>query len=399
MPEAFDDETLVAYLDGELSGEDATRVADQLVSDPLLRGRLDALKSTWNLLEDLPEVKLNPQLAQSTIELVGLQLEEEATKPNGWRRLGNPWVLLLSGVLAAYLAGLTVGEVLTATLADRLLNILPVVVDYDALQAVDSPQWLEELTSMPDLTEAFPGISIGQDSIPDAVEERADWVTALDVVDRGKLEDNLTDFREEPEERRKELREFAQRIYESPDRDHILECVRSYRALLNERSTLQAATLKALPIEQRRQRVEQLVNSKMLTLYATDMPTKDVEAIQVWINDQNFFPWLDLTEYSFLEDETVSEAALTSLANSLSDDARRLLSPLSADRRRLILGLWVMTILNPERVFSVTPEQMLETLASMTSEETLAEQERIQLLPEDEARSELRRKIGAPETE
>lgn len=51
------DELLSAYLDGELSPEERTRLEARLVADPDLRARLGAMRRTVDLVRDLPQVK------------------------------------------------------------------------------------------------------------------------------------------------------------------------------------------------------------------------------------------------------------------------------------------------------------------------------------------------------
>jgi len=51
------DELLSAYLDGELSPEERTRLEARLVADPDLRARLEAMRRTVDLVRDLPQVE------------------------------------------------------------------------------------------------------------------------------------------------------------------------------------------------------------------------------------------------------------------------------------------------------------------------------------------------------
>lgn len=64
------DEELVAYLDGELSEEQAKQVEQRLASDPQLRRRAILLKKTYDLLDYLPRPEASPDFTTRTLEKV-----------------------------------------------------------------------------------------------------------------------------------------------------------------------------------------------------------------------------------------------------------------------------------------------------------------------------------------
>ena len=64
------DEQLTAYLDGELSAEEASRIENRLVDDEGLRVRLAELRKAYDLLDELPETPHNQRFTRSTLELV-----------------------------------------------------------------------------------------------------------------------------------------------------------------------------------------------------------------------------------------------------------------------------------------------------------------------------------------
>jgi anti-sigma factor RsiW len=60
---------LIAYLDGELQGEEARRVEAQLAHDRKARREADALKRTWDLLDYLPKPPdPSPSFTHRTLE-------------------------------------------------------------------------------------------------------------------------------------------------------------------------------------------------------------------------------------------------------------------------------------------------------------------------------------------
>src|SRR5579884_2574830 len=64
---------LVAYLDGELSGERARAVETRLSLDPAARAEADALKRTWDLLDFLPRPEPSASFTQKTLSRAALK--------------------------------------------------------------------------------------------------------------------------------------------------------------------------------------------------------------------------------------------------------------------------------------------------------------------------------------
>jgi len=54
MNRPFDEELISAYLDDELSPEEAARVSRRLMEDPAYQQRLGQLQKAWDLLDTLP---------------------------------------------------------------------------------------------------------------------------------------------------------------------------------------------------------------------------------------------------------------------------------------------------------------------------------------------------------
>src|SRR4051812_21353285 len=58
---------LVAFLDGELTGEAARALETKLSLDPAARAEAESLKRTWELLDFLPRSEPSPAFTQKTI--------------------------------------------------------------------------------------------------------------------------------------------------------------------------------------------------------------------------------------------------------------------------------------------------------------------------------------------
>src|SRR5687768_2167257 len=72
------DEELVAYLDGELGPEEATRVERRMAEDPRYNARLNKLQRAWDLLDTLQRTEADDQFVHSTVAMVAIQAAEDA---------------------------------------------------------------------------------------------------------------------------------------------------------------------------------------------------------------------------------------------------------------------------------------------------------------------------------
>jgi anti-sigma factor RsiW len=99
---------LVAYLDGELTGEAARAMEARIALDPAVRAEADSLKRTWDLLDFLPRPEPSPSFTAKTLSRLGPISRPAATaaapKRRLWKRLafGGGWA---AAVVAAALGG------------------------------------------------------------------------------------------------------------------------------------------------------------------------------------------------------------------------------------------------------------------------------------------------------
>ncbi len=92
---------LVAYLDGELSGEAARAWEAKLSLNPAIRAEADALRRTWELLDFLPKPQPSPRFTHRTLERLAPLRTDEQRRWAAWRRRG----LGLGWAAALFLAG------------------------------------------------------------------------------------------------------------------------------------------------------------------------------------------------------------------------------------------------------------------------------------------------------
>ena len=92
---------LVAYLDGELTGESARALEAKLNLNPAARAEAEALRRTWALLDYLPLPQPSASFTHRTLERLTPVQSEHTRRRQRWRvrLLGAGWAaaLLLSG--------------------------------------------------------------------------------------------------------------------------------------------------------------------------------------------------------------------------------------------------------------------------------------------------------------
>ena len=69
---------LVAYLDGELDPQQSRRIEEMLANDPEVQKSLQQLDRTWGLLDELDTSEVSSEAAQSTLEMVALEVGQDA---------------------------------------------------------------------------------------------------------------------------------------------------------------------------------------------------------------------------------------------------------------------------------------------------------------------------------
>src|SRR5262249_23103676 len=108
---------LVAYLDGELTGEAARAMERKLNLDPSARAEADALKRTWDLLDYLPRPEPSASFTEQTMSKLlpvpsGDILQPVGRSSRRWLWIGLGWsaAVLVSAVIGYKVAGrLTAG--------------------------------------------------------------------------------------------------------------------------------------------------------------------------------------------------------------------------------------------------------------------------------------------------
>jgi anti-sigma-K factor RskA len=109
---------LIAYLDGELTGDARRQVENRLITDPAMRTEADTLKRAWDLLELLPRPEPSTTLATRTLRQVsalgvGAVKKSEPVAGPARRPRNYRTALVIATWAAAALVALGVGYAVT----------------------------------------------------------------------------------------------------------------------------------------------------------------------------------------------------------------------------------------------------------------------------------------------
>ncbi|QDV24241.1 anti-sigma factor family protein [Aureliella helgolandensis] len=421
MPIEFDDESLVAFLDGELPAPEASVIESALESDASLQNRVRTLRNTWDLLGELPEVQPNPVLAQSTIEMVALAVDKESRSWISWLAVQR-WRILGLACLLALLAGASVSRSTANGERTAVLNNLHVLVEYYSLKNIPSPEFLEGLTSIDNLSQLGKPSSVAlmvQSELPLQVEEREQWIEELDVKARGQLEARAKEFNALPPGERQRILAIADYILSQPERAaELFECARNYEILLSTAPARFPQELGNQPLDEQMALIRQQANKEAAFNYVLSI--SDYFAIQQWLDDLSTKILADpnggaFTLYSeWIEQRIFEELSRADEANSLvtqidvedliqrrlSAPARKLLLEIAdPTTRRNALYLWVTSVVqSPGDLSSATlagQEDLRRPFKALSEEQ----RELLQLMPAAKVHEDLRSRLRGAQSD
>lgn len=154
---------LVAYLDGELSGEEARAIEAKISLDPRVRAEAESLKKTWDLLDFLPKTEPSPSFTERTLSRVDpLAAPAEPAGEEGQAEVGR-WLVLAGawglGLVVSAVAGYAMMRAMLPRVAGEreLVRDLRLIENKRYYDQVDDFEFLEKLDH-PDL--------FGDDTVP-----------------------------------------------------------------------------------------------------------------------------------------------------------------------------------------------------------------------------------------
>ncbi|HEX5444631.1 MAG TPA: hypothetical protein VFW87_12405 [Pirellulales bacterium] len=260
-PESDLRETLVAYLDGELSAEDERRVEQLLSADNGVRQELQRLQSTWDLLDRLPKAELGASFTRSTVEMVALSVEHDLG-PRSARKLGR-LPLALAAVAAAAALAFLVARVWPGR-NQQLLRDLPLVEHLEAYRQTPDMEFLRKL----ERSRVF-----GLDTSPPEAstdEQRQARIDGLPVDRKEELLRRFERLEKLPAAEQHRLRQLDADLQRDSNARQLHAVLRDYQQWLDQLAGFERAELMALPAERRLARIKQLRGEEERQLSAED---------------------------------------------------------------------------------------------------------------------------------
>ena len=231
-----DDETLVAYLDGELSNREREQVESRLINDETFRKRLQELQSSWDWLGELPSEVPSEQLMQSTIELVIADIAPPKSDKASWFAAHRGLILGALLSLLAFAAGVAAMNWQNQRRAQQQLEDLALAEDLEALLQggdFDLMRELQASVSWDMMVSTYEQLG-RQRLVPDDIiaqtpaTERENAISNLSSAERDTLENRWKEFCSLDEKSEATVRETARRLREQPDADELIRTMRAY---------------------------------------------------------------------------------------------------------------------------------------------------------------------------
>jgi hypothetical protein len=375
-----DDETLVAFLDGELDPQRDIEIQRQREVDPELDARIRSLEAGWKLLDQLPALPANPRLAQTTIELIARDL---VAHQSGSRSDWYKSVFWAVPVVLGLLSGLTYGWWQNFRADRQTMADLPVMVHFRELEHVKSADWLDELIGVDNLLEAGLPLYKGEDfpELPEGTDQLAAWCNELPARQKQLLVESYKLFRATPPERQAQLRQITEKI-QAPMPNLHRQVLKAYRGLIRQISSTELLQIaSAGDYQARKLALQKVIDRELAIGYANRLQDEERSGIEAWcdgIKEQNFGYFLNFedpnTEVLRLLESDTGGAIITAterekLAACIGAIGQALLERLDSQAQAGVLRLWAFSALQPAPPSTQqSPAELLEKLHGLPSE-------------------------------
>jgi hypothetical protein len=403
----IDDESLVAFLDGELPDEEASRIKAAAAESEAVQKRIDQLSQSWAMLDDLPDERLNADIAQSTLEMVSLAIDNDQKVGQRRRKLrGLIAIACLS--IVALLAGVGISKTTAFVQEQSQLRNLHIVVASERLRLIPSTEFLEMLADLELLNDA-PGQSFESDVFANArifqmqsVSERKAWVQTLEPSDKAELARKFQRYNNASEEQREASRDIAAYAMQQGDRkSKLFQAANAYFRLAqnNQFEQTMSKAIREGDVELQRQLiVEELAYNYQLNesdhftiLQWSEEWAADTQLEYAFRDvgldlqlDQLVFHYLDLPE-----DVSILKAKdIQWLVDDLEGYSHDLLEALPDGLRRDVVANWFADAI----LESDSDVQLAERFSALSPRK----KNEILMLPFDAAREQLTKPLSVP---
>ncbi len=144
---------LVAFIDGELNESESRAISTKLTQSVSARREVDALKRTWELLDELPMPRASESLTQRTlteiakIDTAGDKLFMSASRT---ARKVLTTVLVACGTALCFVIGLVITRWLIPDPTARLARELSIAEHYQEYREIGTLEFLKRLDESPE---------------------------------------------------------------------------------------------------------------------------------------------------------------------------------------------------------------------------------------------------------
>lgn len=403
-----DRELLVAYLDGELSSEDAAVVESRLASEATLRQELQELQHAWDALTELPRPAVAEDFTRTTLEMVAVAAQEDvesATIAMPVRRKRYATRILLVAI-AAVLAGFLIARAAWPNRNDQIIENLPVIENIEAYRNVGSIEFLRLLHAR--LGDRLKQVTSFSDE--DVAAARQDWqavsqgdaalrrerIVSLDPAAAGKLQAKWKQFQDNTLPKEKEqLNELHHQLLEDDQSEALFATLYRFGDLLSRQSAGDKADLRSTETTNEKLNVVEGWVDRWEGWFRRfgrlDLNSNERDLVGQWLQVHDPFRRgrgrRNGSPQESEEDERerveALQDSLADLLNNLSQETRDRLGDPRDDTWRIIIQLQ-RAIRPPRGRWDQRLEE--EFVDNLKNEERL----RLLLLPEEEMQQELR---------
>ena len=286
---AAHDESLVAYLDGELDATERAQVEQRLNENDSYRRRLRELQGSWDLLDLLPSPKLSESFCNTTVEMA-VVIADEHIRADQLRLPRRRWLLGLAGAtscvtsaLASY-AGI---RWLGGQQDTRLLQDMVMIKHLEALTHGESVAFLKSLDQAGLFSDEVRIKATETETLGELasknLQQRRLWLDSTTTAEKLELASLQRRFRSLTETQRQQLRDFTETLLLEPRSDALLEVMVRYSDWLSTVPAAQRFELLEEGPEQRVAKLRRLIAVRRFDrLRAANISPADVQVVRKW---------------------------------------------------------------------------------------------------------------------
>ena len=286
---AAHDESLVAYLDGELDATERARVEQRLKEDDSYRRRLRELQGSWDLLDLLPSPKLSESFCNTTVEMA-VVIADERIRADQLRLPRRRWLVGLAGVTSCVISALAsyAGIRWFGGQQDtRLLQDIVVVKYLEALTHAESVSFLKSLNQAGLFSDEVRIKATETETLGElaskTLQQRRLWLDSTTTAEKLEVASLQRRFRSLTEPQRQQLRDFAEMLLQEPGSDALVEVMIRYSDWLSTVPAAQRFELLDEGPEQRVTRLRRLIEARRFDrLRAVNISPADVQMVRNW---------------------------------------------------------------------------------------------------------------------